>query len=92
MDGRETLSEGMDLYGSGVESLTNYHHLLHNLQQSVKNNVSLIQGLIDSQISQNYNGKGGMTYNCIIRRTREGEFPAAGPQNESLTVNIMSVS
>ena len=40
VDGRETLCDGMDLYaGSAVESLTNYHHLLQNLQQSVKNNV-----------------------------------------------------
>ena len=42
---RETLSEGMDLYCSGAESLTNYHHLLHSLQQAVKNNVSRINNM-----------------------------------------------
>ena len=41
VEGRETLSEGMDLYCSGVDSLTNFHHLLHSLQQAVKNNVRI---------------------------------------------------
>ena len=40
VEGREALSEGMDLYCSGAQSLTNYHNLLHNLQQAVKTHVS----------------------------------------------------
>ena len=42
VEGREALSEGMDMYCSGAESLTNYHHLLHSLQQAVRNNVSRV--------------------------------------------------
>ena len=43
VEGRETLTEGMDLYcssGVHVESLTNYHQLLHSLQKAFKTNVS----------------------------------------------------